>query len=108
MYKAGLLACNKAAGLVTEASVLRESRITAKDGKRYSSLASSLVRVLRGGAHCLPISLPDKPVAGRPVTGRALLLGYLGTIPHRKGCQRGCEGILGQHLYSATIDGLGC
>ncbi len=51
------------------------------------------INVLCDVAHCLPLSLPDKPVAGRPVTGRALLLGYLGTIPHGYGYQRGCEGL---------------
>ncbi len=60
------------------------------------------IKVLRGGEHCLLISLPDKPVWCQA------LLGLVFVVLRGYGHQWGCEGILGQHLNSATIDGLGC
>ncbi len=45
------------------------------------------IKVLRGGAHCLPISLPDKPVWCQALLGLVLV------ALHRNGYQRGRQGL---------------
>ncbi len=44
------------------------------------------IKVLRGGAHCLTLSLPDKPVWCQALLGLAFI------ALCRNGYQRGCEG----------------